>query len=73
VAALPENKRKAAARSGREGLWLEVRCPGGACVGRDGKVSLEAAGAPAPADKGLWLNLFCPEDSCLLKSGTDLV
>lgn len=72
VAALPEEKKRAADRSGRNGVWLEVHCPGGACVGKDGKVTLEAMGTEGKEDKGVWLNVFCPEDSCLWKSGTEL-
>ena len=53
-------------------MWLEVDCPAGACVGKDGKVTLEAVGAETKKDKGIWLNVFCPEDSCLWKGGTDL-
>jgi hypothetical protein len=41
-------------------------------VGKDGKVTLQAAGVAGKTDKGLWLNVFCPEDSCLWKGGTDL-
>jgi hypothetical protein len=72
VAALPEEKKKAAERAGGNGVWLEVSCPDGSCVGSDGKVTLDAVGAEAKKDKGVWLNVFCPEDSCLWKSGTDL-
>jgi hypothetical protein len=72
AAALPAEKQKAAEATGKAGVWLEVHCPDGSCVGRDGKVTLQAAGVAGKADKGLWLNVFCPEDSCLWKGGTEL-
>ena len=72
AAALPPEKQKAAEAAGKAGVWLEVHCPDGSCVGKDGKVTLQAAGAAGKPDKGLWLNVFCPEDSCLWKGGTDL-
>jgi len=72
VSALPGEKKKAAEAAGQSGVWLEVHCPEGSCVGRDGKVTLEAVGVEAKKGKGVWLNVFCPEDSCLWKGGTDL-
>jgi hypothetical protein len=72
VASLPADKRKAAETSGREGVWLEVHCPEGSCIGKDGKITLQAAGISGKSDKGLWLNVFCPEDSCLWKGGSEL-
>jgi hypothetical protein len=72
VAALPDEKRKSAEAAGRDGVWLEVDCPEGSCVGKDGKVTLPAAGIEGRKDKGIWLNVFCPEDSCLWKGGTEL-
>jgi hypothetical protein len=72
VAALPAEKKKAAEATGKSGIWLEVDCPDGSCVGKDGRVTLEAVGTEVKKDKGVWLNVFCPEDSCLWKSGTDL-
>ncbi|MFO7707344.1 MAG: hypothetical protein R6V84_04160 [Desulfobacterales bacterium] len=69
---VPADKKKAAEASGKPGVWLEVHCPDGSCVGKDGKVTLQAAGVAGKADKGLWLNVFCPEDSCLWKGGTEL-
>ncbi len=73
IAALPEEKRRFAASGGVPGVWLEVHCPGGACVGADGKVALEAAGVEPANTQGLWLNVFCPEGSCLWKSGAETV
>jgi len=72
VSALPGEKKKAAEAAGQSGVWLEVHCPDGSCVGKDGKVTLEAVGVEAKKGKGVWLNVFCPEDSCLWKGGTDL-
>lgn len=73
VSALPDEKKKSAETAGRSGVWLEVHCPDGSCVGKDGKITLQAAGDGGQEDKGLWLNVFCPEDSCLWKGGADLV
>jgi len=72
VAALPDDKKKSAAAAGKSGVWLEVHCPDGSCVDKEGKVTLTAAEIEGKKDKGLWLNVFCPEDSCLWKGGTDL-
>jgi len=72
VSALPDDKKQSAEAAGKGGVWLEVHCPDGSCVGKDGKVTLQAAGVAGKTDKGLWLNVFCPEDSCLWKGGTDL-
>jgi hypothetical protein len=72
VAALPDEKKKSAEAAGKSGIWLEVHCPDGSCIGADGKITLQAAGIKDKEDKGLWLNVFCPEDSCLWKSGADL-
>lgn len=69
---VPADKKKAAEASGKKGVWLEVNCPDESCIGKDGKITLQAAGVSGKADKGLWLNVFCPEDSCLWKGGTDL-
>ena len=72
VSALPGEKKKAAEAAGESGVWLEVNCPEGSCVGKDGKVTLEAVDTEPNKGKGVWLNVFCPEDSCLWKGGTDL-
>jgi hypothetical protein len=72
VASLPDDKRKSAEAAGKLGVWLEVPCPDGSCLDKDGNVTLQAAGIEGKQDKGLWLNVFCPEDSCLWKGGTDL-
>ena len=72
IAALPDDKKKSAEAAGKSGVWLEVHCPDGSCLTKDGKVTLEAVGAEGGKGKGLWLNVFCPEDNCLWKGGTDL-
>jgi hypothetical protein len=72
VSDLPEEKRKAAIASGREGVWIEVPCPDGSCMKKNGKIVLEAAPVGHKEEKGIWLNIFCPEDSCLWKGGTEL-
>jgi hypothetical protein len=72
VANLPHDKQKSAEATGKSGVWLEVYCPDGSCVGKDGNVTLQAAGIEGKKDKGLWLNVFCPEDSCLWKGGAEL-
>jgi hypothetical protein len=69
---LPEEKKKAAEAAGPAGVWLEIPCPGGSCVEREGKITIEAVGAEPPKDRGVWLNIFCPEDRCLYKSGVEL-
>jgi len=72
IANLPDDKRKSAEAAGKSGVWLEVHCPDASCVGKDGNVTLQAAGIEGKKDKGLWLNVFCPEDSCLWKGGAEL-
>ena len=72
ISALAAEKRKAAEDSRREGVWLEVPCPDGSCMKKQGKVILDAVGAGHKEEKGVWLNVFCPEDSCLWKGGTEL-
>jgi hypothetical protein len=72
ISVLPEDKRKAAKDSGRDGVWLEVPCPNGACMKKEGKVVLEAVTGGHKEEKGIWLNVFCPEDSCLWRGGTEL-
>jgi hypothetical protein len=72
IAALPEDKRRAAESSRQQGVWLEIPCPDDACIQSDGKICVEAVTPGGKADRGVWLNIFCPEDSCLFKSGTEL-
>jgi hypothetical protein len=72
IAALPEDKRRAAEASGRSGVWLEIPCPDDACRTDAGKICIDAIGAGQKEKRGIWLNVFCPEDSCLFKGGTDL-
>lgn len=72
IAALPEDKRRAADASGRSGVWLEIPCPDDSCRSEAGKICIDAVGAGSKENRGVWLNIFCPEDSCLFKGGTDL-
>ena len=72
VASLPDGKKRSAEAAGKSGVWLEVRCPDGSCLDKDGRVTLQAAGVGGKREKGLWLNVFCPEGSCLWKGGADL-
>jgi hypothetical protein len=72
IEVLPDRKRKAAAASGRQGVWLEVPCPKEACFKGEDKVCIDVLPAGHESGRGLWLNVFCPESSCLITSGTDL-
>ncbi len=72
IDALPEEKRKMAGAAEAAGIWLEVRCPAGACISDEGKIVIEAKGVPSKKEKGFWLNLFCPEDRCVIDQGTEL-
>ncbi|MCF8051678.1 MAG: hypothetical protein K9L59_10615 [Desulfobacterales bacterium] len=72
VASLPSEKKQAAEAANQEGVWIEIDCPDGTCVDRDGKIKIPAAGVQGAGKKGIWLNLFCPEDSCQIRESTDL-
>jgi len=72
IAAIPEEKKKAAETDKSEGVWLEIYCPDASCVSDDGRITIPAAGAESAKKEGFWLNLFCPEGSCELKETTDL-
>jgi hypothetical protein len=72
IAAIPEEKKKAAETDKREGVWLEIYCPDASCVSDDGRITIPALGAEPAKKEGIWLNLFCPEGSCELKETTDL-
>jgi hypothetical protein len=72
VEALPPEKRQAAAKSGQQGVWLEINCPDSSCISEDGKITVSAVGTEAKSKGGVWLNLFCPEDSCEIRQSTDL-
>ncbi|MEE4609192.1 MAG: hypothetical protein V2L15_09925 [Desulfobacteraceae bacterium] len=69
-AALPKEKQDAVA--GKAGLWVEVRCPEGACSQKGDKITLPGGVAPAEKPRGIWLNLFCPDNQCLIRQYTDL-
>ena len=72
-AALPPEKRATA--EGKQGVWIEVACPDGACSLEKGKVTLPAGGVTSKETKakGLWLNLFCPNDQCVIEQGTEVL
>jgi hypothetical protein len=72
VEALKPEKRQAAAKSGQQGVWLEINCPDSSCISEDGKITVSAVGTEAKSKGGVWLNLFCPEDSCEIRQSTDL-
>ena len=72
VAALSTEKRAAAGSGKKEGIWLEISCPNGSCVGDDGRLTIPNVGAESGQNKGIWLNLFCPEGTCELNQMTDL-
>jgi hypothetical protein len=44
---------------------LEVPCPDGSCMNKNGKIVFETVPVGHKEGKGVWLNIFCPEDSCL--------
>jgi hypothetical protein len=70
---LPQDKRAAAESSGKEGIWIEVNCPKGACTTDGGTITLPADVVGAEKEKkGIWLNLFCPDDQCVIEQNTDL-
>ncbi len=70
VSALPVEKREAV--KDKNGLWIEVQCPEGACSVDKDKITLPAGGIVPKETKGIWLNLFCPENQCTIESYTDL-
>lgn len=72
INALPQEKKKLAHEAGKDGVWLEVQCPAGSCISDEGKIVIEAKGAPPKKEKGFWLDLFCPEDRCVIDQGTEL-
>jgi hypothetical protein len=72
IAAIPEEKKKAAETDKKEGVWLEIYCPDASCVRDDGRITIPAERAESEEIKGIWLNLFCPEGSCELNEMTDL-
>lgn len=70
LAGLPAEKRQAVI--GKNGLWIEVACPEGACSLEKDRITLPAGGVVSKETKGLWLSLFCPENECLIEQSTDL-
>jgi hypothetical protein len=72
IANLPPQKLKSVESTRKEGLWLEIACPGESCIDDDGNITIAAQGIDQSEKKGLFLNLFCPEDSCEVYQSTDL-
>ena len=68
IAALPSEKQPV----GRDGIWIEVACPGGSCLDDQGNVRIPAVESSAQQEKGFWFNIFCPGDSCEVTQSTDL-
>ena len=44
IAAIPAEKKHAAETDKKEGIWLEIYCPDGSCVGDDGRITISAVG-----------------------------
>lgn len=70
ISELPEKKRKAV--TGKQGIWVEVDCPEGACSVEKDQITLPVGGVTAKDTKGLWLRLFCPDNQCSIEESTDL-
>lgn len=66
---LPAEKRKAVEAAGKEGIWLEIKCPDDSCLDSEGRITLTPRQSE---DKGIILDLFCPDDSCEIVQSTDL-
>jgi len=69
IAALSRDKRESV--SGKNGIWIEVTCPEGACSLEKDKITLPASGVMPKDTKGIWLSLFCPENRCQFYQGTN--
>jgi len=67
---LPDDKKHAASATGKNGLWLEIRCPDRSCLDTDGRLTLPTQASTG--DKGVFLHLFCPEGQCEVVESTDL-
>lgn len=72
IDSMPPEKKLAAEAGKKKGVWLEIHCPEGSCVGDNGRITIPAVGTESPEEKGIWLNLFCPEGSCELQESTQL-
>jgi len=68
---LPAEKKKYAANSGGNGIWLEINCPDGSCLDSHGRITLPTSKSDEKG-KGTFVELFCPEDSCEILQSTDL-
>ncbi len=70
VSSLPSDKRTAT--GGKEGVWIEMRCPTGSCRDAAGVVTIPAEETGAGGEKGTWLKLFCPEGQCEYTESTSV-
>lgn len=69
IAAIEERKRASVAD--KNGIWIEVACPEGACSLDKDRITLPASGVTSKETKGMWLSLFCPENQCQFYQATD--
>lgn len=70
ISELPDEKRNAV--TGKEGIWVEVDCPEGACSVDKDQITLPVSGVNTKDTKGIWLRLFCPDNQCSIDESTDL-
>jgi hypothetical protein len=70
ISELPEEKRTSV--KGKQGIWVEVDCPEGACSVEKDKITLPVGGISDKDTKGVWLRLFCPGNQCSIDESTDL-
>jgi hypothetical protein len=72
ISSLSPEKKEAAEKAGKEGLWLEIECPDATCLDDSGRVMIPTAETETKGKKGVWLNLFCPEGSCEVHESTEI-
>jgi hypothetical protein len=70
ISELPEEKRDAV--SEKQGIWVEVDCPEGACSVEKDQITLPVGTISDKDTKGIWLRLFCPDNQCAIDEITDL-
>jgi hypothetical protein len=70
ISQLPEEKRNAV--KGKQGIWVEVDCPEGACSVEKDQITLPVGSTTSKDTKGVWLRLFCPDNQCSIEESTDL-
>ena len=59
------------AAAGKDGLWLEMKCPDQSCLDDEGRITLPNQEQGSP-NKGIFLKLFCPEGNCEIVQSTDV-